>query len=239
MAAATPLETSIVIDHPTAQVAELERRTDPLVVRADAFVIESDIAYETAADFLRDCKAMQKDIREAFEEPVKKAHEAHKAMTGLRGKLLSPIEAADKRVKAKMAGWVEAKERAAREEEQRRQAEARKAEEDRRLAEAAQLEAQGRQQEADAALAAPVHVPAQRVVAAPPKVEGTAVRKKYGAKVVDLDALVRAVAAGKVPLTLICPNQRALDSLAQAGPESFAIPGCELVTETVIAARGR
>ena len=37
MAAATPLETSIVIDTPTAQVTEIERRTDPLVVRADAF----------------------------------------------------------------------------------------------------------------------------------------------------------------------------------------------------------
>ena len=239
MAAATPLETEIVIATPTAEAAEIVRRTDPLVMRAEAFVVENDVAYESAGDFLRDVKAMQKEIRDAFEAPVKKAHEAHKAMTGLRAKLLAPIDEAERLVKRKMAGFVEARQRAAQEEARRQAEAARKAEEDRRRAEATELEAQGRLAEAEKVLEAPVHVAAPVVRAESPKAEGTSARRKLSAKVVDLDALVRAVAAGRVPLTLIQPNQRALDALAQAAGDAFELPGCELVVETVIAARGR
>lgn len=219
-------------------IRALENRVDPLVVRASGFEIQTQGHYESAADFLRDCKTMQKDIRETMDPAVKKAHEAHKAVTAIRSKLLDPIDQAEKVVKRKMGAFVEEQERAARIERQRIEAEARKLEEDRRMREAEELEARGMPEAAEDVISAPIALPA--IPEAPkPIAEGTSSRKKYATRVVDLNSLIRAAAEGRIPAGLVIANQSALDSLARSLGDSFSMPGCELVVETVISAKGR
>ncbi len=234
MAAATPiLETQL------PAIRALEVRVDPLVLRAQEFSIESQEHYEKAADFLRDCKTMQKDIRETMDPAVKKAHEAHKAVTSIRSKLLDPIDQAESVVKRKMGAWIEEQERAAREERLRLEQEARKAEEERRLREAAELEARGEAAAADDVLAAPIVAPVILPEVQKATAEGTSTRKRYTARVVDTTAFLRAVVAHPHLAGLAVPNQQALDALAASLKEALSIPGVELKVETVIAAKGR
>lgn len=234
MAAATP----IITENNLPAIHALEVRVDPLVVRAKDFQIADQDGYEKAADFLRDCKTMQKDIRETMDPAVKKAHEAHKAVTGIRSKLLDPIDQAEKVVKQKMGNWVDAQERAARIERQRIEAEARKLAEEQQLREAEELEARGMPEAAEEAISAPIILPAIKE-APKPIAEGTSSRKRYSAKVVSLDALVKAAAEGRIPAGLVIANQSVLDSMARSLGESFSIPGVELQAETIIAAKGR
>lgn len=239
MAAATPLTPQIVIDRPEHEVARIEHLTDPLVVRAGAISIDSDTVYEQAAAFLRDCKAMQKDIKDTLEPAIHAAHVAHKEMTSVRARLLEPVVSAEKVVKGKMARFVEIQERAAREEQRRAEQAARAAEEERRLREAEHLEAAGEAEAAEAVLDAPIVTPSVRPQAAPPKAAGVSTRKKYRAKVVDLEALIRAAAEQPALRAYLVPNQQTLDAVASSLKEGFSVPGVELDVETIVSAQGR
>jgi hypothetical protein len=118
--------------------------------------------------------------------------------------------------------------------------------EDRRLQEAAQLEAAGDRAGAERLIAAPVAAPLvspapvfapRPPVAAPPKVEGVSFRDAYHAEVVDLMALVKAVAAGQAPLTLLQVNTTALNGLARSLKGALVIPGVKVVSDRVAAVR--
>lgn len=234
MAAAQP-----IIETSEVQVAPLRTGVSAIVTQADGIAISDQQDYQGAAEFLRTCKTMEKRVKDTFDEPVKKAHEAHKAITTVRAQLLDPISQAEKIVKRKMAGFVEEQERIAAEERRRAEAEARKAEEDRRLREAAELEARGDSAAAEEAISAPIVVPVIVPETVKPLAEGTSTRKKYRAEVVDPAALIRAVADGKAMAGLVIPNQQALDKLADSMKETLAIPGVRVVSETIVSARGR
>jgi putative phage-type endonuclease len=88
---------------------------------------------------------------------------------------------------------------------------------------------------ADAKEASPLATPA------PVKVEQPAVRvaavpsakvppkpMKYEARVTDLEALVKAVAAGEVPISVLTVNWQGLDDLVEAQGSEFNVPGVTL-----------
>jgi hypothetical protein len=56
-------------------------------------------------------------------------------------------------------------------------------------------------------------------------------RKRYKGVVTDLNALVRAVADGRVSVQALSVNRRWLDAQANAQREEFQLDGCELVVE--------
>lgn len=90
-----------------------------------------------------------------------------------------------------------------------------------------QQEAAARRDVADAvtsmpAVAAPKAAPA-----------GFSTRKKYDAEVVNLMELVKAVAAGDAPITLVTIDKTALRKRAEADKEAFKVPGCKLITTRV------
>lgn len=234
MAAAEP----ILIDVPTSALRVIETRSDPVIAEAQSLVVDSQEAYEHAATFLRGCKALQKEINDETSEAVRKAHEAHKAMTALRAKHLKPLEEAEKVVKRKMGSFVEEQERAAREAKRLAEAEARKIAEEQAIREAEELEARGMPEAAEERVSAPIILPAVKE-APKPVAEGTSSRKRFSAKVVSLETLVKAAAEGRIPAGLVIANQSALDSLARSLGESFSIPGVEIQAETVISAKGR
>ena len=71
----------------------------------------------------------------------------------------------------------------------------------------------------------------------PPKAEGISFRTQYRAEVVDFAALVQAVATRKAPLTLLQPDQAALNQMARAMKQAMNLPGVRLIKERVVAAR--
>lgn len=240
MAAAEPLnETEIVIQRPDAEVVELAQRTDPKVAKAEALVVDTDAAYEAAAEFLKDCKALQKEIVSTLKDPIEKANAAHKALTKMRKDHLAPLEQAERLVKGKMGAFVEAQERQAREEERRRQEEARKAEEERRLQEAAEAEARGDTAEAEAIVDAPIVPPPPAPAPAKPKAEGVSTVKRYSAEVVDIRTLVNAAAQNEHLLQYLLPNEKALNALARSVGESMNVPGVRVKVRTDVSARTR
>jgi hypothetical protein len=69
------------------------------------------------------------------------------------------------------------------------------------------------------------------------KLENVSTRDKYRVEIVDLMELVKAVAKGKLPLTMLLPNQKELDNLAQSYKNAMQIPGCKIVCDQVLSAR--
>ena len=68
---------------------------------------------------------------------------------------------------------------------------------------------------------------------------GTSTTVRWHAEVVDVAALVLAVAMGEAPLGLLEPNQQALDALARATKAESTLPGVQFVGRRVLAATGR
>lgn len=212
-----------------------------------ALVIASDTQYAAAADHLKTIKAFQRRVTDWFAPLKRKAQDAHRALCEEERKILTPAADDERRIKAAIGAYTEQQERARREEETRLREEARQREETARLAEAAALEREAQatgdatlQAAAEALIEAPIAVaPVQAVTPPAPKVEGVSYREVYRAEVTDLMTLVKAVAAGQQPLTLLEANQSALDGLARALRTAYAVPGTRLIAERTVVARGR
>jgi hypothetical protein len=238
--------------------AEREREGAQLVVQANGLAITDAYSYTAAAAWLRDALVpMKRKIQETFRPRIQQAHALHKGLCDDERRFLSPVEGAERVVKAKLAAWEEAETRrrqeaaaAARREQERLEAEARaqalavearlrKEAEDQRIAEAAQLEQRGDQVGATKLLEAPVPVPVVTPaavfapvppVASAPKVEGVSYAETWSAEVTDLALLVKAVAAGEAALTLLQPNTAALNGLARSLKGAMAVPGVRAVS---------
>jgi hypothetical protein len=79
--------------------------------------------------------------------------------------------------------------------------------------------------ESEAAQAAPILLDVAPVESAIGSVAGTSMRSYYGAEVFDLLALVKAVAAGTVPLDALTPNMVHLNGTARSLKTLMAYPG--------------
>ena len=82
------------------------------------------------------------------------------------------------------------------------------------------------EREAEQTASAPVATPKGAFQSSLPGVRGfTPSRVTYGARVDDLLELVKAVAAGTVPLEAVLPNQPFLNELARMQKDTMAVPG--------------
>ena len=91
-------------------------------------------------------------------------------------------------------------------------------------------DAKAKQVEPVAVTPAPVRAeqPAPRVAAAAPSAKVQPRPTKLEARVTDLDALVKAVAAGQVPISVLTVNWQGLDDLVDAQGSEFNVPGVTL-----------
>ena len=83
------------------------------------------------------------------------------------------------------------------------------------------------------ATAAPV------VIVAPPSrpapvAAGIGTKEKWSAQVTDIKLLCRAIAEGKVSTEFVLPNTAALNQMARAQKQTFAVPGCRAVREVSV-----
>lgn len=214
--------------------------------QAKALSIQDAITYQRACDFLLGIKALRVEIAETFDPHIKRAHEAHKALVKEKQDAEAPLAEAERLTKTAMVAYDNEQARLQREEEQRRTAALRREEEERRLAEAIELEAVARetgdagfQQQAEALIEAPVHVPTVAVAPLTPKVTGISYRESWSAKVTNVAALIKFVAANPQFANLLTVNQTALNAQARSLKAQMQIPGVEAVCTRDVAAGRR
>lgn len=216
-----------------------------LADRARAFQVKTREQAEEASGFLAAVRGLKAKVTATFAPLKKKASDAHKAIVAEEKKNLAPLDEAERAVKERIGGFLEAErrrqeeaERKRREEEARLERErraadeaARKAAEDERLREAEKLERQGKSAEAEKLIEAPIPAPAptpKPYVPPPPpprKVEGVATRETFSAKVTSVAELAAHVAANPALAHLLVPNLFELHRMAR-GVRTDGAPVC-------------
>lgn len=188
--------------------------------------ISDKASFEVAGEQIKEIDRRLKWWTETVSPAVDAAHKAHKEMTRVRDEVADPLKQAKRVIGDAMANW-DFKERARAAEEARKQAEAmKKIQEDAQIASAEMLESQGQKELAEAVISQPISTPV--VKAAPTKVSGVSFKTTYSAEVVDIKALIRAVADGKVSSLALNPNMTFLNGQASALKMELNYPGVKV-----------
>lgn len=241
------------------KVDEVKNEVEQYRHDASAIVVDSE-SFEYASELVLMGEQKIKQIDAIFEEPVKKAYEAHRSITALRNKIKEPVQDTVKTLRMKISTFLTQQETERRREQERLDAARRAAEAEERerlrreaaeaekaAAEAAKTGDEAAAQEM-AAKAAELEMEAETVVHVPeivqPAVEKTirmdtgtvSGKKDIEVTVTDVAALLRWIAdSGRVELVKI--EHAKLKALLKTIKQD--IPGVK-VTEIVVAAfRGR
>lgn len=228
---------------------EKEVRSVALALPDNARTIKvSDYATKEAANaFFLKCREARKVIDTHYDPKIEAWKEAKKHADGERAKLVAekatyeaPIVEAEKIANTKILQF-DAEDKKRRDEELRIATEKqRKENEEAALRAAAEAEAAGEKEEADAILEeaahAPTFVPAPPP---PPKLQGSAEVVTWKMEVIDLKALVLAVASGKAPLSYIVADEVAIRRTVTAQKAYFQCPGIKTWPEESRRATGR
>lgn len=206
------------------------------LVIAQGFRVSTVTQYEEAGAKLKGIKGLLARIDAVFDPHIKRAHDAHKALVAEKKEHQSPLQTAEALLKRSILGFQQEEERKRLELEAKAQEEARK-EREKLEAKAAKLAAKGKTEQAEAVAATAAAVVAPIIAPTTPKVAGISMRTTYRAEVVSLMDLVKAVAAGTVPLNALQANQVFLNNQARAMRETLAYPGVKAVAETGLSSR--
>lgn len=191
-------------------------------------------------DFVRDQIKPRIKRAQAFFKPMKeKAKAAHQEVCDKEKEVLGPLQAAEKISKEGLAEWTEREAAAAREEEARLAREAVEEQERAALAEAALLENAGMPEEADAVIEDAVTTPAPMPAVRQRRAAGVSVPKRWKGRVLNMKALAKAVAEGRVPANALKPNESAINQAANAARGDLQWPGVETYPESHVRVTGR
>lgn len=259
---------------------EVEKKSIDIIGRAQSFMVTNPEQETVAVEIIRIIKDLKKEIDTTFDEAIKKAHEAHKAMLIGKKRHYDPLDAAERHVRGKIINFQNEQEAARQREEARLNELARKEQQKKIDAAAkrinalleksgdvagqiaaleAESQADGLSDEERAAIESSVNIlrvkqdnlaqavaskqaDAERtqyvapvtVLPQSPKVQGTSFTIKKKAAVVNLMDLIKAVAAGTVPIGALEANMSALDKLINAGA---IVPGVSFTTERILSVR--
>jgi hypothetical protein len=217
---------------------EIKAEGAQIMVSVETLAVVDQDSYDLANALIERCDTALKRIAEVHDPAIKAAHTAHKAALDAKKKLAEPIEALKKAASKKMTAWYQAEQ--ARIADERRAAEerARKEAEEKRLREAEALAQAGMSEAASVVLDAPLDVVEfMPALEAPIAASGVSYRANWKAEVIDLMALVKAVAAGQMPTTVLLPNMTALNQMAKAYHNTQAIPGVRQFNDVTQAKR--
>lgn len=225
------------------QVIQQELNAEGRTIQEQAFAltVSDQPSFERAGLFLRTVKEYLKRVGEVFDPIVKKAHDTWKEALEQKNKLEAPALQAERALKATRAAYEGERRQQAAEAQRRADAESQRLQEEAKLKVALEAEARGDGQGADRILEAPtppapIIVPAA-IIPPPVKTEGMSFRSNYKAEIVDLFALVKAVAAGQAPLAYVQGNLTALSQAAKALKDELRVPGVRVVLELVESVR--
>ena len=214
-------------------VVVIEKETKDITIQAIEIAITNQGQYESANEFLRADKMLQKRIHEAFDEIVASAYKTWKAAGQKRTDYLEPVVAAEKAVKGKMIDYTEEMERIRREEQRKidAKAEADAEKERKRLAErAAKWAAKGNEAKAEAIQEQAEEVQVETQVVAPKieKLKNASFRDSWSVEITD---------AEKVPREYMEINIQALNRVANATKGTIKIPGVKFVCKKIMSSR--
>jgi hypothetical protein len=202
--------------------------------------IVDQTSYELAATYLRDIVGpMIDDVHDAYDSICAKAYDAWKEALAKRKQYLDPLETAKATLSLKIGAHElkqsrlrEEAERQAREDQERRSAEALES-----VIEAIEAEG-GTAEEIRAVCEQPIALPKPVLVHQHQRVAGIVTRRSYEWEVTDIRALCRFVADGG-PSNLVQRNSVALNAIARAqGPEmNKFVPGGRVVEVASVSTR--
>ncbi len=211
------------------KAAELEKQIAPAIAVAGEIVVSDADSYMTAGEMLKDLTGIEKQVKAYWEDDVSSALKLHRSLVAKRDAMLIPIGEQKNALRLGMKAWDDEQERIRQEAQAKAEAAARKAAEDAALAHAANLEKNGDKAAAEAVIAAPVVAAPVFVLKATPGGYGQFTRKTWKAEVVDIMALVKAVAAGQAPIQAIEPNATFLNQQARSLKGALTYPGVRVV----------
>jgi hypothetical protein len=212
-----------------------------------AAVVDAE-SYGRASELLKGIKALRQEIAETFDPHIKRAHEAHRALLKEKQDAEAPLTEAERIIKNALGAYHTEQERLRVLEQQRLEREAKQRADEEALARAAAMEIEGREfgdaalveearQVLDDQLVAPPP-PVASVARTTPAVAGIVHRTTWSARVVDLMALVKFVAANPSYIGLLQANQTALNAQARSLKAAMRLPGVQAVpTQDVAAGR--
>jgi colicin import membrane protein len=215
---------------------ELVQETSNALTVAKEFRVTSEQHYIESADRLKAIKALAKKLDETFDPHIKRAFDAHRALVAEKKGHQQPLIDAEGYVKRAVLGYQQEQERIRRAAEAKAQEEARK-ERERLEAQAAKAAEKGKVEKAAALQTAAAAVVAPIIAPTTPKIAGLSTRTTYRADVTSKLELVKAVAAGSVPLNALEPNMTFLNNQARVLKEDLIYPGVRVVTDSGIASR--
>ena len=224
------------------QVQEENLKQEALTVTQKAALVKitDQPSYNSASALLLEQIIPFRKRWAEYWNPLKTAAwEAHKAIMAKFNEGDAPAEQAERIVKAAIRDWDVEQQRIQERLQREAQEAAEKAAQEEKLAAAIAAEKSGAsKEEVDDIFTAPVAVVAAPVAPTYQRAAGISkMRDNWSAELVDMKALVKAVAAGKVSYEYLLPNQVALNARAKADKSTMNIPGVVARNVPVIAGR--
>lgn len=236
------------------ETKEIEIQSQQIVETTKNLSIVNHADYLAAGEYLKTIKRAQKKVKEIFDDPKKKASDAHKSICALERQFLEPLKKSENECSSKVSQYMIEERRKRQEEERKAREEAERIareeaeklriqQEENRLKTAEMLDSQGFKEEAEQVLSEPEQTPAPivQVTYQKPeekeKVQGLHVRSSYSAEVYDLMALVKEVAAGRQPIACLEANTKFLNNQARALKNELRIPGVRVLEKNSTVAR--
>lgn len=211
------------------EMEDMKNEIMPLMTVSKEIVVTDWNSHRNAGEIT---KSLTKAIKmvEGYFKPIKtKLDEKKKNILDEEKEWLGPLEAEKKLKIAAMRKWEDEQEVIRRAEQAKAEAEARRIAEEAALSQAVAFEQNGHKEAAEAVIAAPVVVPAVFVPKVVSRGYGNFTHRHWGAEVTDLMALVKAVAAGQVPIQAIDANMVFLNGQARMMKAVMAYPGVRAV----------
>lgn len=222
-----------------AGINELRDSAPKMVQLANAFVCSTQDDYTLAAGELQRIKSRREALDAARKSITRPIDEAKERVMGLFKPVIALLDEAERIYKRTMLAYVDEQERKRREEQARLDEIARK-EREALEAKARKAAEKGKDERADALAQQAASTVAAVSGVAKPAAKGISTKTTWKcSEEIDVVALCRAIADGKVATIAVEPNMKFLNQQARSLEELFNIPGCKAVPERTIAASKR
>jgi poly-D-alanine transfer protein DltD len=215
----------------TPEVQENTQKALTVLDQANTLMISTMDDYRIAQGLMKTVKERIKELTYTRMAQTRPLDESKNKIIAFFSAPLEKLEKAKNYLNKIMVNFTEEQEAKRREEERRLQEEARKRAEYDAIRQALDAEAAGETQEAEQILQEPVYVPPIKVNSTVPKSKESHVRETWSCEVVDLKALVKAIAEGKAPLQAVEADMAFLNGQARSYKQALNIPGVRAVSK--------
>jgi glutamyl/glutaminyl-tRNA synthetase len=212
------------------EVVAMQPEVFRLTAFAERLVVKTAEGYSEAAQFLKSIKALLKGIEDARTRVTKPLNEALKQVNAQAKDASAPLATAESQIKRAMIAFDEDQARIRRE-EQRKADEAARKEQEKLRERAEKAAAAGKVEKAAELVQRAETVVAPVIQREAPKVTGVSMRETWHAECFDLPALVKAIAEGRAPVSLVMANDKVLGAQARSLKADFKCDGVRVWPE--------